>query len=175
MRLGMMCLTGALLGLMTYWMKHSSEGEVAVADLLDGKGEPVGHATFTPLMKGVRIQVTLFHLQPGLHSMHIQMGGEGHRPAFKSSGAHFNPFGKRHGAQNKDGPHAGDLPNFEVGDDGTAQVEVTAFHIMLSPGKNSILPSGKTCLVIHEKPDDEVSDPTGNAGSQLACGVIQKP
>jgi len=174
MRMGMLCLNGALLGLLTYWMGSASEGESAVADLLDSRGESVGHATFTPLAEGVRLRVTLFHLPPGIHAMHIHTVGECHGPDFKTSGAHFNPFGKRHGAQNKDGPHAGDLPNFKVAEDGTAQVEATAPLIALKPGRNSILPSGKTCLVIHALPDDEVTDPTGNAGARIACGIIQK-
>jgi Cu-Zn family superoxide dismutase len=106
--------------------------------------------------------------------MHIHTVGECHGPNFKSAGAHFNPFGKRHGMQNKDGPHAGDLPNFEVRADGTAQVEVTSLHVTLGQGKNSLLPSGKTCLVIHADADDEITDPAGNAGIRIACGVILK-
>jgi Cu-Zn family superoxide dismutase len=174
MKILMLCMAGLLLGATTFWMQSDTGSESAEANLLDGKGEMIGHATFTQLLEGVRIKVVVSNLSPGIHAMHIHLGGECHGPDFKSAGAHFNPFGKKHGAQNKDGPHAGDLPNFEVRDDGTAQVEVISLLITLRTGRNSLFPSGSTCLVIHESPDDEVTDPTGNAGMRIACGSILK-
>jgi len=172
MRILMLCATALLLGATVLWTRSDAGGESGEADLLNGDGERIGHATFAQNLQGVRIKVVLSRLPPGIHAMHIHTAGKCHGPDFKSAGAHFNPYGKRHGQQNKDGPHAGDLPNFEVREDGTAQVEVTSLLITLGKGRNSLFPSGKTCLVIHEDPDDEVTDPTGNAGSRLACGVI---
>jgi len=146
----------------------------ATAEIMNAQGLKIGSATFTETADGVRIHVQVSQLPPGLHAMHIHNVGDCHGPDFKSSGPHFNPFGKKHGAKNPDGPHAGDLPNFEVKADGTAEVNVTAKLVTLKEAKNSLFQTGGTCLMIHEKADDEVTDPTGNAGERLACGVIKK-
>jgi Cu-Zn family superoxide dismutase len=151
-----------------------AKGPSATAELINEKGEKVGTATFTPEKEGVHVHVQLSMLPPGTHAMHLHTVGECHGPDFKSAGAHFNPFGKQHGVKNPQGPHAGDLPNFEVKSDGTATVDVTASLVTLGEGKNSLFQTGGTCIVIHEKADDEVSDPAGNAGKRIACGVIKK-
>jgi Cu-Zn family superoxide dismutase len=174
MKILILCLAGLALGAGAFWMRSGPGGETAEAMLLDGQGEMIGHATFTQLFQGVRIKVVVAGLPPGMHAMHIHSGGECHGPDFASAGAHFNPYGRKHGAQNKDGPHAGDLPNFEVREDGTAQVEVISLQITLGKGRNSLLTSGRTCIVIHENPDDEMTDPAGNAGTRIACGMIVK-
>jgi Cu-Zn family superoxide dismutase len=142
--------------------------------LLDGKGDKVGTAKFTQGKEGVKIHAELSRLPPGTHAMHLHTVGECHGPDFKSAGAHFNPFDKKHGLKNPLGPHAGDLPNFDVKSDGTATVDITATLVTLGEGKNSLFQPGGTCIVIHEKADDESSDPAGNAGNRLACGVIKK-
>ena len=153
--------------------KETVKELTATAELLDGKGEKVGTAKFTQLKDGVRIHVELSKLPPGTHAMHLHTVGECHGPDFKSAGAHFNPFEKKHGLKNPLGPHAGDLPNFDVKSDGTATVDVTATLVILGEGKNSLFQPGGTCIVIHEKADDETSDPAGNAGNRIACGVIK--
>lgn len=164
-------LTTAVLGL-SLLAACSSPG--ARATMLNGQGEKIGTAEFYEHKEGVRIVVELEKLPPGPHAMHLHTVGECHGPDFKSAGAHFNPFEKKHGLENPDGPHAGDLPNFEARADGTAKVEVVAKLVILGEGKNSLFQPGGTCLVVHEKADDHKSDPAGNAGARIACGVIEK-
>ena len=144
------------------------------ADLMDAKGNKIGTATLTQTDKGVRIQVQVSGLPPGEHAFHIHAAGKCEPPEFKSAGGHFNPHAKKHGLENPDGPHAGDLPNLKVADDGTGTVDVVAELVTLGDGANSLFAGEGTSLMIHEKADDNVSDPAGNAGARIACGTIRK-
>lgn len=174
MKIPILAIAG-LVGLVAMAFTRARAGDAtATAEMLNAEGKKIGSASFSETADGVKIHVRLEKLPPGMHAMHIHTVGECHNPDFKSSGAHFNPFGKKHGARNPDGPHAGDLPNFEVKADGTAEIDVTAKLVTLKEGKNSLFQTGGTCLMIHEKADDESTDPTGNAGERLACGVIKK-
>ncbi len=151
----------------------------AKADLLDITGKKVGSATLTEVDGGVKIVIDVQGAPAGTHALHIHNVGQCHEAAdkapFAKAGPHFNPFGKEHGIDNPKGPHAGDLPNFEVKADGTAHIEVVAKLVTLKEGMtNSLFQVGGTCLMIHEKPDDNKSDPAGNAGTRWACGTITK-
>jgi Cu-Zn family superoxide dismutase len=140
--------------------------------LINPQGQKVAEARLTETPKGVRIDLKVENLPPGVHAFHIHEKGVCEPADFKSAGGHFNPFGKHHGFNNPQGYHAGDLPNITVGPDGKGGTEVTAPLVTLKPGKNSLFQPGGTSLVIHEKPDDYVTDPAGDAGPRIACGVI---
>jgi Cu-Zn family superoxide dismutase len=147
----------------------------AKATLINNQGQKVGEATLTETPQGVKIIMTVENLPPGDHAFHIHDKGTCATPDFVSAGGHFNPFGKKHGLKNPAGPHAGDLPNISVGQDGKAKVETVATLVTLKEGqKNSLFQQGGTSLVIHAGPDDNVTDPAGNAGPRIACGPITK-
>jgi superoxide dismutase, Cu-Zn family len=146
----------------------------AKADLVDTKGRPVGTALLVETKEGVRITLDLHDLPPGLHAFHIHGSPHCDAPAFKHAGEHFNPDGKKHGLNNPAGPHAGDLPNITADERGMVKVEVMAPLVTLRDGPHSLFSGEGTSLVIHAKPDDGVSDPAGNSGDRIACGVIRK-
>ena len=95
-------------------------------------------------------------------------------PDFESAGGHFNPTDASHGLDHDEGPHAGDLPNLEVGEDGLVDEEIIAENVTLKSGEeNSLLQEGGTALVIHAEADDGTSQPSGDSGDRIICGVIQ--
>jgi Cu-Zn family superoxide dismutase len=146
----------------------------AKAVLVNDQGQKVGEATLTQTPQGVKINLTVENLPPGVHACHIHEKGVCAAPGFQSAGGHFNPFGKHHGLQNPQGPHAGDLPNFTVGPDGKGALETVDTLVTLGVGKNSLFHEGGTSLVIHANPDDNLTDPAGNAGPRIACGPITR-
>jgi Cu-Zn family superoxide dismutase len=146
----------------------------AEAILKDKAGKQVGSATFIQTPEGVRIALTGYRLPPGSHGVHIHAVGRCEPPEFTTAGAHFNPGNKQHGQANPAGPHAGDLPNLVVGASGEGGLDITTKAITLTPGPNSVVGDKTTSLVVHANADDGKTDPTGNSGGRIACGVITK-
>jgi len=143
-------------------------------ELKNAQGESIGTATLSASGKGVRIKLDLKNLTPGMHAIHFHQVAKCEGPAFETSGAHFNPDSKMHGLKNPKGPHAGDMINFNVSSKGTANATVTDMHVNMGDGPNSLFANGGTSLIIHEKADDQKTDPSGNSGGRIACGTITK-
>lgn len=148
----------------------------AHADIVNAQGTKIGTAKITPTADGVKIAIKVEQLAPGEHGIHIHNVGKCEGPAFTTAGGHFNPTNAHHGMNNPldPHPHLGDLPNLVVGKDGKAKATFVAKGITLGDGANSLFHDGGTALVIHEKADDLMSDPSGNSGNRIACGVIEK-
>ena len=142
------------------------------AVLHDTQGNEVGSAVLTGDVGGVHIALEVHGLPAGVHAFHIHSAGKCEGPDFATAGGHFNPYGKKHGMKNPEGSHVGDLQNLFVGTDGTAKGEWLAVGVTLGEGEHSLFHPEGTSLVIHASPDDEVTDPAGNAGARIACGVI---
>jgi Cu-Zn family superoxide dismutase len=146
----------------------------ATADLKNTPGQTVGTATFTEVSGGVRIVVEVRGLPPGEKGVHIHEVGKCDPPGFTTAGGHFNPGKRQHGLRNPGGPHAGDLPNIRVEADGNGRLETTTSRVTLSGGPTSLFDGDGSALVVHAAPDDFQTDPTGNSGARIACGVITR-
>ncbi|HXX43210.1 MAG TPA: superoxide dismutase family protein [Candidatus Acidoferrales bacterium] len=148
----------------------------AHADIMNAQGAKIGTAKLTATKGGVKIVVSVSQLTPGEHGIHIHAVGKCEAPAFTSAGGHFNPTSAHHGINNAQSPHphAGDLLNLVVAKDGKAKATFVDTAVTLGDGANSLFHEGGTALVIHAKADDLMSDPSGNSGDRIACGVIEK-
>jgi Cu-Zn family superoxide dismutase len=145
-----------------------------VVELKDSKGGDVGTATIVTNGSGVKIKLELKGLPPGVHAVHFHQKPQCDPPDFKSAGGHFNPAGKLHGFENPQGHHAGDMRNLTVKENGTAKVAVNDEDVVLGNGSqaNSLLANGGSSIMIHAKADDYKTDPAGDSGDRIACGVI---
>ncbi|MCS0494002.1 superoxide dismutase family protein [Ancylobacter sp. MQZ15Z-1] len=147
----------------------------ATASIINTEGAQIGTATLRQTLHGVLIAVEVSGLPQGEHGFHIHQTGRcDPKDGFKTAGGHYAPRQKRHGLMDPDGPHAGDMPNQLVGAAGTMSVQVLDTAVTLEPGKATLFDDDGSAIVIHSGPDDYVSQPAGNAGDRIACGVIKK-
>jgi Cu-Zn family superoxide dismutase len=146
----------------------------AWAEIRNAGGQPVGTTTFTQVGGALRVVLEVQGLPPGAKAVHLHAVGRCEGPGFTSAGGHFNPHGRQHGALNPAGPHAGDLPNITIGADGKGRLESTTELMTLLSGPTSLFDTDGSALVIHAAPDDFRTDPTGNSGARIACGVITR-
>jgi Cu-Zn family superoxide dismutase len=141
--------------------------------LRDASGRTVGTALLTPATEGVQVVLQASGLPAGVHGVHIHQTGQCDAPDFTTAGGHFNPTSRQHGTQNPAGPHAGDLPNLTVDANGRGTLNAVAMGVTLEgEGANSLRKDGGTSLMVHATADDYRTDPSGNSGARIACGVI---
>lgn len=140
----------------------------AVATLETAEGKAVGSATAMPGADGIQISLNVQGLPPGSHGTHVHMVGKCDAPDFKSAGGHWNPADKKHGLENPQGQHAGDMPNLVVADDGAGNLE----YSLKGGTLEELLDPDGSAFVIHASADDQETDPSGDSGDRIACGVF---
>jgi superoxide dismutase, Cu-Zn family len=148
-----------------------AEAADARGEFKNAEGKIIGEAKLVDEGDGVRITATFNGLPPGTRAFHIHEVGKC-EPPFESAGGHFNPTGKEHGKDNPRGSHAGDLSNIQASTNGRVSVEALARGVSVKKGANPLLDADGAALVVHERGDDNMSDPAGNAGKRIACAVI---
>jgi len=151
----------------------NSVQSLASADLALSDGTAAGTATLSEAEGGTALEIAVSGIEPGEHGFHLHQIGQCDAPDFKSAGGHLNPLGKSHGKDSPAGSHLGDLPNLSIGDDGTGSLTVPV------QGEKAqfmewLFDADGTAIMIHAGPDDYRTDPTGDAGARVACGVLTK-
>ena len=145
----------------------------ATADVRDRTGAPKATATATQVGGGIRLRIAAMNMPMGGYGAHIHAVGQCDNPNFESAGPHWNPTNQQHGKDNPRGMHKGDLPNLLIGSDGRGEMEITIPNASIAGAGNSLLDGDGAALVIHASADDYRSDPSGNSGARMACGVFR--
>jgi Cu-Zn family superoxide dismutase len=147
---------------------ESAGAEGATAALALADGTAAGTATATPAADGLAITVSVTGIPAGAHGVHVHMTGKCEGPKFTTAGSHWNPGSTEHGLENPKGAHAGDMPNLTVADDGTGSLSFTLKSGTLA----QLLDADGAAFVVHAKADDQKTDPSGDSGDRIACGVF---
>ena len=143
----------------------------ATAAMTDSKGNSVGTVAFEQGAHGTVVHARLTGLEPGTHAFHVHQTGKCEAPGFQSAEGHYNPTDKAHGVFAETGYHAGDLPNIHVSESGTLEIEFFSERLKLD---DDVFDADGSSLLIHTGTDDYRTDPAGDAGERVACGVIEK-
>ncbi|HLW85592.1 MAG TPA: superoxide dismutase family protein [Candidatus Sulfotelmatobacter sp.] len=156
-------------------LSAASSAAKTVVELKDAQGKSVGTVIIWNDVDGTGFEVGLHDLAPGEHGIHIHQNAKCEAPDFKSAGPHFNPGSKKHGFESPDGHHAGDMKNVTVDAQGKAHLRFVDKDVTYEGNdSHSLFSNGGTAIVIHAKADDYKTDPSGNSGDRIACGVITK-
>jgi len=165
----------ALVGIPGAAAANPATAPTAEVHLQNAANESVGKVLLRDTPHGVLMEIELTNLPPGEHAFHIHEHGQC-KPPFETAGGHLNPTSRNHGFEATSGAHAGDLPNVVVSDGGTFKGEILAPDVRLTEaGGKGLLDADGSSLVVHEKADDHKTDPAGNSGSRIACGIVAKP
>lgn len=169
------CVTAALIAFTLAGCQTTANRTIQVAEakLSSAAGQEIGSATISGLGNDIRINVTIKGTPGSVHGLHLHAVGKCEAP-FSSAGPHLNPGGHQHGKDNPQGAHLGDLPNVTIGQAGTGTASA-------SLGKDSaaissaLFDADGTAIVLHAAADDYRTDPSGNSGARIACGVLTRP
>jgi len=148
-------------------------GNVARAQLLGADQKEYGEVIIAQGDGGLIVNISAQNMSPGPHGVHIHETGKCEGPDFKSAGGHWNPASKEHGFDNPKGAHMGDIFNLDIGEDGTGSLEASIDGGALTDGDSALLDDDGAAFVVHEGPDDFKTDPSGESGGRLACGVFE--
>jgi Cu-Zn family superoxide dismutase len=151
---------------------YGPPARAVAADIRDSSGMTMARATASEVGDSVRVRVEAMGMRPGAYGAHVHATGRCDRPDFTSAGPHWNPTGQQHGKNNPQGMHKGDLPNLTVGTDGRGSFEITIAGASIGGGPNQLLDADGAAVVIHAAADDYRTDPSGNSGGRIACGVL---
>ena len=146
--------------------------QTAEADIKDSQGRSVAMASLTTAGDSLRVRIDATGLSSGAYGTHLHAVGRCQPPSFESAGPHWNPTSRQHGRDNPQGQHLGDLPNLLVGTDGRGTLEFTIPGASLDGGAAALLDGDGTSIVIHGRADDYRTDPSGNSGARIACGMF---
>lgn len=149
--------------------------QMASAVMIRGDGTESGRAHFHATDKGVMMSLEVSGMTPGVHGLHLHTTGACTGPDFTSAGGHWNPTNRKHGLESTEGAHMGDLPNLTIGADGKGKLQTILQGATLSGGAHPMLDADGTAIVMHAGPDDNKTDPSGNSGGRLLCGVVKAP